>query len=1000
MEEQVDPKVGAKLTLHVTDSPVEYSKGRSGAEERGAAFGLSPVRYLDAYSANQSFPCSAITSQQINRNMESPALHNARSQDHLANISGLTQGARGQRLFNNPLKGWAIIAEGSGEVLVSNNIFRQLLDVDSAAKIRLWDYVERKGSHCQETLDQLEVNPETGDTDRYNGQVVTLRVNEHNRISVSMTLRPLADSSRVLVFLETVNKTVGRLELDGEGLITHVDQGAEVVFQQKQAAVLGESIQALLPDIQLPGLEPGSAVKTACTGRTEDDLYFPVSVVLRRMELGSALEYSMDDLKPSISVSVWVYSSVSGLILLNDRGEIEDCDQSLSCLVLGYSAGQLAGQRIENVLPGFYDDFDLSSADRTEEDLGCEELSDTDRQSPLQADKCVPLAQSPLQDDKCVPLAPDDSSPLEEISMNVQGLQPYSPTRVVEERSPICRSEKENNLERSPQQLSPPPLFKRPAAIKTPVKIPMDMFTSTPAHSSADLSSPKQKLLSSRTPISSNRKPRMRAEQSIERSRHKLKDRNLFGESRSLEEGSCSLPTGCFYGLARHKNGTEISTLYQIKRVTLKSGATIYCVWVSRDSEDIAGRTQQHLTLAASAANETLGTNETLATTRTNETNHNESNLNGANNYSQNESSMPPCDISINSLVEGEFSDSYDVIKQIGRGAYGCVQSGYRKSDNLLVVVKFIYKNKVIQDNWVRGVGGQLIPFEVSLLSALSHDAIVRLMDVHQNTSVVQMVMEKHGDMDLFEFIDRNPVMDEALASYIFRQIVSGVDFLHSKSILHRDIKDENIIIDHRFRVKLIDFGSSTFFKAGDVFATFYGTVEYCAPEVLKGNHYDGQQVEVWALGILLFILMFGENPFYDVADTVRCELHPPHLDISQDVWGLIEAILEPEPSARASLWYIKEEAWVNQDCAIQEYRIQDIIGCSEDEINPATHYSPSTRLHPLDSQISANENSAEPREDCSTDINDYRMADSLVKISAAEQNSINSVSELGDMST
>lgn len=168
----------------------------------------------------------------------------------------------------------------------------------------------------------------------------------------------------------------------------------------------------------------------------------------------------------------------------------------------------------------------------------------------------------------------------------------------------------------------------------------------------------------------------------------------------------------------------------------------------------------------------------------------------------------------------------YTNLKQIGKGAFGYVKLSFRHSDRLLVVTKFIAKDKLPPQFMVIADDKKEIPMEIYLLSTLKHPNIVTVLDVFENEKFFQLVMEKHGSgMDLFEFIDRRPLMDEQLGSYIFRQIVNAIDYLHSLKILHRDIKDENIIIDQFFHVKLIDFGSATFMEDGKLFSTFYGSL-------------------------------------------------------------------------------------------------------------------------------------------------------------------------------
>lgn len=177
----------------------------------------------------------------------------------------------------------------------------------------------------------------------------------------------------------------------------------------------------------------------------------------------------------------------------------------------------------------------------------------------------------------------------------------------------------------------------------------------------------------------------------------------------------------------------------------------------------------------------------------------------------------------------------YQFVKQIGSGGFGCVHLAVRPTDNKLVVAKFIKKSKVYRESWIDEEDGQRLPLEIHFLSRIQHDHIVKMLDYYENDSYFQLVMEKHGSgMDLFEFIEKTNGVPEPLAAYISKQLVEAVSYLHSQGILHRDIKDENVVLDDQFHAKLIDFGSATFLT-DSLFSAFCGTFEYCSPEVLKG---------------------------------------------------------------------------------------------------------------------------------------------------------------------
>ncbi|XP_013389166.1 PAS domain-containing serine/threonine-protein kinase isoform X1 [Lingula anatina] len=419
------------------------------------------------------------------------------------------------------------------------------------------------------------------------------------------------------------------------------------------------------------------------------------------------------------------------------------------------------------------------------------------------------------------------------------------------------------------------------------------------------------------------------------------------GARRQLSSSSHFLiPEGSYCGHGRHKDGSFLGVVFQIRQIELDSGHSLYCMWVSRDPEEQGEGTRSFANLTlASSLNSTLGASIiSLGEVLAEKAKINSSNEQGDSrpvsrqkpaDEEEEEEEDPAC--------RGKYSENYQTTMSIGKGAFGFVKLAKRRADGQEVVVKFVRKAKVLKDCWVNHADLGRIPLEIDLLAKLGHPNIVMMLEAYENEMFFQVVMEKHGSgMDMFEFIDRNPNMDEKLASYMFRQLVSAVEYIHSQNILHRDIKDENIIINESFDIKLIDFGSAAYMRPGKVFNTFCGTIEYCSPEVLLGNPYTGPELEVWSMGVTLYTLIFGENPFYDVDETIQCMLKPPFV-VTRPLLQLIRWILHPNPKLRASVRDMKLHPWVIQPVNISSYDFREVLPNFEFHGNVASDNRPDT---------------------------------------------------------
>ncbi|XP_032606015.3 PAS domain-containing serine/threonine-protein kinase isoform X3 [Taeniopygia guttata] len=305
---------------------------------------------------------------------------------------------------------------------------------------------------------------------------------------------------------------------------------------------------------------------------------------------------------------------------------------------------------------------------------------------------------------------------------------------------------------------------------------------------------------------------------------------------------------GSYIGSCCHRDGSQFSILFEVKCAELQDPTVLFCVWVVKDisqSQKEAVAKTQHL--LASLANSSQSVAD-LSTKSLGEAIRSASLFNNSPRAEDLEG-LRAC--------EGEYAKNYSTLNLIGKGAFGFVWSARSKKDHQEVIVKFIWKERVLEDCWVDDPDLGRVTQEIAILQKLQHPSIIKVLDVFENECFFQLVMEKHGSgLDLFTFIDNQPNLDEPLASYIFRQLVSAVGYLHCRNILHRDIKDENIVIAEDFTIKLVDFGSAAYLEPGKLFYTFCGTIEYCSPEVLSGKPFScccfGCATEILALFPLL----------------------------------------------------------------------------------------------------------------------------------------------------
>nr|XP_054305360.1 MAP/microtubule affinity-regulating kinase 3 isoform X15 [Pongo pygmaeus] len=264
---------------------------------------------------------------------------------------------------------------------------------------------------------------------------------------------------------------------------------------------------------------------------------------------------------------------------------------------------------------------------------------------------------------------------------------------------------------------------------------------------------------------------------------------------------------------------------------------------------------------------------------------------------------------------------NYRLLKTIGKGNFAKVKLARHILTGREVAIKIIDKTQLNPTSL------QKLFREVRIMKILNHPNIVKLFEVIETEKTLYLIMEYASGGEVFDYLVAHGRMKEKEARSKFRQIVSAVQYCHQKRIVHRDLKAENLLLDADMNIKIADFGFSNEFTVGGKLDTFCGSPPYAAPELFQGKKYDGPEVDVWSLGVILYTLVSGSLPFdgqnlKELRERVLRGKYRIPFYMSTDCENLLKRFLVLNPIKRGTLEQIMKDRWIN-------------AGHEEDELKP-----------------------------------------------------------------